>query len=142
FLDRRLRDLDFYLGVYDAALQIAAYDCQTQGPYALAGRPPPVFRSDAPLELDLAADDTQRCLGQALQMHLEHLKLRTSARAAFVIARLAKLELAASLGSRSAAERLLRESSWAWLGDPKLPADDQLGAALAAVTSRAAPWRP
>ena len=142
FLDRSLRDLDFYLGVYDAAIQIAAYDCQTQGPYALAGRPPPVFRSDAPLELDLAADDTQRCLGQALQMHVEHLKLRRSARAAFVIARLAKLELAASLGSRSAAERLLRESSWGWLGDPKLPADDQLGAALAAVTSRAAPCRP
>src|SRR5207245_10678961 len=108
-LDRSLRDLDFYLGVYDAAIQIAAYDCQTQGPYALAGRPPPVFRSDAPLELDLAADDTQRCLGQALQMHVEHLKLRRWARAAVVIARLAILELAVSLVRRSSPQRLLRE---------------------------------
>ena len=141
FLDRGLRELDFYLGVYDAAIQIAAHDCQIQGPYPVAGRPPPVFRSDAPLELDPGAADTQRCLGQALQMFVDHLQLRRSARATFVIARLAKLELAASLGSRSAAERLLREASWAWLGDSKLPLGDQIGPALAAVTSRTAPCR-
>ena len=141
FLDRGLRELDFYLGLYDAAIQIAAHDCQIQGPYPVAGRPPPMFRSDAPLELDPGAADTQRCLGQALQMFVDHLQLRRSARATFVIATLAKLELAASLGSRSAAERLLREASWAWLGDPKLPPGDQIGPALAAVTSRTAPCR-
>jgi predicted acylesterase/phospholipase RssA len=141
FLDRGLRELDFYLGVYDAAVQIAAHDCQIQGPYAVAGRPPPVFRNDAPLELDFSAIDTQRCLGQAMRTLVDHLQLQRSARVPFVIARLARLELAASLGSRSAADRLLQEPSWAWLGDPKLP-PDQTGPALAAVTSRFAPCRP
>src|SRR3989440_8310065 len=74
-------------------------------------------------------------------MSVVHWQLRRSARATFVIARLRKLQLAASLGSRSAAERLLREASWAWLGDPKLPPGDQIGPALAAVTSRTAPCR-
>src|SRR5262249_39511291 len=33
FLDRPLRDLDFYSGVYDAIVQIAMHDCEVQGPY-------------------------------------------------------------------------------------------------------------
>jgi predicted acylesterase/phospholipase RssA len=141
FLDRTLRDLDFYVGVYDAAMQISIRDCAVQGPYATDGRPAPVFRADAPLELDASASDTQRCLGDAMRVFVDQLHLRKSARAVFVIATLARLEVAANLGSRSAASRILRESAWSWLGDPQLPPGDQLGRALAAVTSRTLPCR-
>jgi predicted acylesterase/phospholipase RssA len=141
FLDRTLRDLDFYVGVYDAAMQIATHDCSIQGPYDAAGRPAPVFRADSPLELDASASDTQRCLGNALRTFVDELHLRQSVRAAYVIAALARLEVAANLGSRSAATRLLEEPAWSWLGDAKLPPGDQLGRALAAVTSRTLPCR-
>jgi hypothetical protein len=65
--------------------------------------------------------------------------LRRSARAIFVVATLARLEVAASLGSGHAATRLLQEPGWSWLGDPHLPDGDQLGRALAALTMRKLP---
>jgi len=141
FLDRPLRDLDFHSGVYDAVVQLATYECELQGPYPAGSRPAPVFRAEAPLVLDPSAEDTQRCIGQAMRAAVEMLALRRSPRATFVLAKLARLELAAQLGDPSAAERLLREPSWSWLGDPTLPAGDQLPAALAAVTSRTGPCR-
>ena len=141
FLDRPLRDLDFYSGVYDALVQIATRECEVQGPYPVSDRPAPVFRTDAQLLLDPSAEETQRCLGHALRATVDELGLRRSARAAFVIAKLSRLEIAAQLGNRSAADRLLAEPPWNWLGEPQLAPGDQLGAALAAVTSRAAPCR-
>jgi len=139
FLDRTLRDLDFYVGVYDAAMQLATRDCAIQGPYATAARRAPVYRADAPLEMDPSADDTQRCIGDAMRMFVDALQLGRSVRAIFVVATLARLEVAASLGSREAATRLLREPAWSWLGDPQLPEGDQLGRALAALTMRKLP---
>jgi hypothetical protein len=142
FLDRTLRDLDFYVGVYDAAMQIATHNCSIQGPYAAGGRAAPVFRADSPLELDASAGDTQRCFGDALRAFVDELHLRQSFRAAYVIAALGRLEVAANLGSRSAATRILEEPAWSWLGDPRLPPGDQLGRALAALTSRTLPCHP
>ena len=141
FLDRPLRDLDFYSGVYDAVVQIATHECEVQGPYPVGDRPAPVFRADAPLLLDPSVKETQRCLGQALRATVDELGLRRSSRAAFVIAKLSRLEVTAQLGNRSAAALLLAEPAWNWLGDPELPPGDQLGAALLAVTSRTGPCR-
>src|SRR5882724_5063945 len=132
FLDRPLRELDFHSGVYDAVVQIASRLCNVQGPYAADGRAAPVFRTDAPLEVDPSAEETQRCLGEAVRGVFEQLRLGRSRRAAFVIAQ---------LGSRAVAARLLAEPAWRWLGEPQLPPGDQLGAALAAVTSRTGPCR-
>ncbi|HYZ90472.1 MAG TPA: patatin-like phospholipase family protein, partial [Myxococcales bacterium] len=139
FLDRPLRDLDFYSGVYDAVVQIASRQCELQGPYPMGNRVAPLFRADAPLMLDPSAEDTQRCLGQSLREIIQELQLGRSARAAFVIARLSRLEVTAQLGSRSVATQLLAEPAWNWLREPELPAGDQLGPALAAVTARTAP---
>ena len=141
FLDRPLRELDFHSGVYDAVVQIASRLCTVQGPYAADGRPAPVFRTDAPLEVDPSAEETQRCLGGAVRGVFEQLRLGRSRRAAFVIAKLSQLEVTAQLGSRAVAARLLAEPAWSWLGEPQLPPGDQLGAALAAVTSRTGPCR-
>jgi predicted acylesterase/phospholipase RssA len=140
FLDRGLRELDFYLGVYDAAMQIAASVCQRQGPYA-AGRPAPVFRSDAPLELDTAAEGTQHCVGESLRAVSQSLQLETSPRASLVLARLARLEVAAQVGGRAEAERILRHASWSWLREPALPERDPVARGLRAMTSFAAPCR-
>src|SRR5467141_1476996 len=141
FLDRPLRELDFHSGVYDAVVQIASRICTVQGPYAADGRPAPVFRTDAPLEVDPSAEETQRCLGEAVRGVFEQLGLGRSRRAAFVIAKLSQLEVTAQLGSRAVAARLLAEPAWSWLGEPQLPPGDQLGSALAAVTSRTGPCR-
>src|SRR5439155_4603417 len=91
FLDRPLRDLDFYSGVYDAVVQIATRECEIQGPYKLDKRPAPVFRTDAPLALDPSAEETQRCLGHAVRATVEQLRLLRSPRASFVIAKLSRL---------------------------------------------------
>src|SRR3984893_3865399 len=141
FLDRPLRELDFQSGVYDAVVQIATRLCTVQGPYAADGRAAQVFRTDAALEVDPSAEETQRCLGEAVRGVVEQLRLGRSRPAAFVIAKLSRLEVTAQLGSRSAAARLLAEPAWSWLGEPQLPPGDQLGSALAAVTSRTGPCR-
>ncbi|HWE24727.1 MAG TPA: hypothetical protein VG496_12395, partial [Myxococcales bacterium] len=141
FLDRPLRDLDFYSGVYDAVVQIASRDCELQGPYPLGNRTAPVFRMDAPLMVDASAVATQRCIGHALQAVVDELQVRRSPRAAFVIARLSRLEVTAQVGNRAAAAQLLAEPAWSWLGEPQLPQGDQVASALAAVTSFTAPCR-
>ena len=141
FLDRPLRDVDFYAGVYDAIVQIATHDCEVQGPYPAGPRPPPAFRAAAPLEVDPSAEDTQRCLGFAARSVVEALSLARSPRATFVVANLARLEVAAQLGDRAAAARLFAEPAWSWLSEPALAPGDQLGAVFAAVTSLKAPCR-
>jgi predicted acylesterase/phospholipase RssA len=142
FLDRGLRELDFYVGVYDAVRSIGTYRCDFQGPYPAADRPAPIFRSDAPLELDLSAEDTQRCVGLAMRSIVGQLGLSRSQRASYVIARLSQLELAVLLGSRASTAKLAAEPSWAWLGEPPLPPADPIAAALSALTSRPVPCRP
>jgi hypothetical protein len=65
--------------------------------------------------------------------------LLRSPRAAFVLAKLSLLEVAAQLGSRSVAVALFAEPAWNWLKETQLPPGDQLRSAFAAVTSRTAP---
>src|SRR5260370_38725464 len=101
-------------------MQIAASVCQRQGPYA-AGRPAPVFRGDAPLELDTAAEGTQRCVGESLRAVSQSLQLETSPRASLVLARLARLEVAAQVGGRAEAQRLLPGASRRRLREPARP---------------------
>jgi len=138
FLDRGLRELDFHLGVYDSVAQIARNLCQRQGPYA-GERPAPAFRGDAPLELDLSSPETQRCLGGAVRTLFAALQLGRSPHASFAIARLARLELSAQVGSRAAADQLMDEPAWAWLREPPLPEGDPIARGLVALTSHRAP---
>ncbi len=138
FLDRGLRELDFYLGVYDAVIQLARNLCERQGPYA-GELPAPRFRSDAPLELDLADEGTQRCVGGAMRGLAAALQLERSPRASLVVARLSRLELAAQLGGRAAADRLMQDAAWAWLREPVLPERDPIASGLLALTSHATP---
>ena len=138
FLDRGLRELDFYLGVYDSVAQIARRLCQRQGPYA-GERPAPAFRSDAPLELDLSTPETQRCLGGAMRTIFTALQLGRSPHASFAIARLARLELSVQVGSRAAADQLMEDPAWAWLREPPLPERDPIARGLVALTSHRAP---
>src|SRR5204863_7460556 len=101
FLDRPLRDLDFYSGVYDAVVQIATHECEVQGPYPVGDRPAAVFRADAPLLLDASAKETQRCLGQALRAIVDELGLRRTTRAANMQAEVLRLAVEAHLWRRS-----------------------------------------
>ena len=142
FLDRGLRDVDFYIGVYDAVRIVANFTCEFQGAYRAEGRPAPVYRSDAPLELDLAAADTQRCVGLSMRSVFEELRLSRSPRAAFVIARLSRIELATLLRSRNAAARLMDEPAWSWLREPALAAGDPVRSALVALTSTTVACEP
>ena len=134
FLDRPLRRYDYYAGVYEAVHLLAVGMCTNEPP--VEGGEEPVRLQSDPAELDLNQPATQRCLGQAMRHVVDALGLRASPQASRVVATLARLELAAWLGS-STRERLLRaEPSWAWmddLGGP--PPGDPVVAVLAALTA-------
>jgi len=66
-----------------------------------------VRRSDKPDELDLAAPETQRCLGEALHVGGREPRPAALVAATLVLRALARVELAASLDSSAAAEELL-----------------------------------
>ncbi|MBU8898696.1 patatin-like phospholipase family protein [Corallococcus sp. M34] len=135
FLDRPLRELDYYSGIYDAVHSFAVEACARQDPYA-RGSPIPVRRPPPSDELDLAAPDTQRCVGQGMHVLAERMGLLASPRGRHVLVTLAREELAATLGSRAQADALLGESWWAWAsGDVSLPHGDSVAAALAAARS-------
>jgi len=104
FLDVPLREFDYYAGVYDASHAFAVFLC---GVSIVPGMTSSVRRSDKPDELDLAAPETQRCLGEALHVVAASLDLQRSSRATLVLRALARVELAASLDSSAAAEELL-----------------------------------
>ena len=134
FLDVPLREFDYYAGVYDASHAFAAFLC---GASVLPGMTASVRRKDKPDELDLAAPETQRCLGEALHVVAASLDLQRSARATLVLRALARVELAASLDSSALAEELLREPGWRWLEDgaPPRTEDASLGAVAGALLS-------
>ena len=134
FLDVPLREFDYYAGVYDASHAFAAFLCSAS---VLPGMIGSVRRKDKPDELDLAAPETQRCLGEALHVVAASLDLQRSPRATLVLRTLARVELAASLDSSAAAAELLREPGWRWLEDGASPRteDANLGAVAGALLS-------
>jgi hypothetical protein len=113
FLDRPFREYDYYAGVYDASHAIAVALCDAE---AVAGAPRPARDARANV-LDLRAPDTQRCVGIALEAVLRQLDVDRSNTAGYVVRRLARAELEASLGE-TAVERLLGDEAWAWVTAP------------------------
>ncbi|MBF5042243.1 patatin-like phospholipase family protein [Aggregicoccus sp. 17bor-14] len=141
FLDRPLREFDYYAGVYDAAHAIAESVC---GAAAWPRLTAPVRRREAPQALDLAEPDTQRCLGEAMQVVARSLGLTASPPASLVLRRLARAELAAALDDRARAAALLAEPAWAWLeqGAPPRPADANVAAVADALLAARTPCHP
>ncbi|SEL02149.1 Patatin-like phospholipase [Stigmatella aurantiaca] len=136
FLDRPLREFDYYAGVYDAAQAIGMAICSTP---ELAPSPP-MRRLHLANTLDLSEPGTQRCLGHALRYVTQTLGLAGSPKARYVVGRLARLELAAALDNQALASELEREPAWAWLKDFSAGAPDPAMAAVAeALLSRKAP---
>ncbi len=141
FLDRSLREADFYIGVYDASWRAADVICTREGPYSPA-RTTPEFREDKPLELDERSEATQRCIGEALRDVVESLSL-SSPRARWVIGHLARLELAAALDDSGAAQRLAGGPSWSWLPPQQAAlAGDPVAVVVETLTSQKRPCLP
>ncbi|MBS2020954.1 MAG: patatin-like phospholipase family protein [Deltaproteobacteria bacterium] len=139
FLDRPLREYDYYAGVYDGVRQMAAQLCQAQDPYdhpfPLAER-----RADAPSTLKVRSEATQRCLGAAMQHLMTVLGVVKSERAMAVLPRLARLEVEASMQVQADADRVLASAEWRWLDDLGLRLlNDPLDAVLRAATSKRKP---
>ncbi|WP_342374922.1 patatin-like phospholipase family protein [Myxococcus stipitatus] len=101
FLDEPLRMTDYYIGVYEAAHQLAENFCTEQDPYN------PEVWNDKP-------ESRQRCIGEKLRFITGKLDVARSGPASHVIETLAKRELAATLG-KDGQERVLASPEWAWL---------------------------
>ncbi|MGZ6133618.1 MAG: hypothetical protein ACXWK9_04125, partial [Myxococcaceae bacterium] len=139
FMDRPLRELDYYTGIYEGLHGMAVLLCAEQDPY-LASRPLPVLRADGSAEPDQSSEQTQRCLGAAMGKSIDYLQILASPKAGPVVRALARRELAASLGSSAEAERLAATPEWSWLGTPPdLRAAGAMGIALAVLLEPAAP---
>ncbi len=138
FMDRPLRELDYYTGIYEGLHGMAVLLCAEQDPY-LASRPLPVLRPDGSGEPDQSSEQTQRCLGAAMGKSIDYLQILASPKAGPVVRALARRELAASLGSSAEAERLAATAEWSWLGTPPdLHAAGAMGIALAVLLEPAA----
>ena len=142
FLDEKLRELDFNLGAYDMATQIADFRCRSRDPYGETLMAPPV-RLDAPWELDLHSEDTQRCLGEELRNVSARLGLERAAHALAVFAASARVQVAVSVGSEAKAAVLFQSPSWAWLAEAaKAHPRDDLEIALEVLLSKRVPCEP
>ncbi|HXX31884.1 MAG TPA: patatin-like phospholipase family protein [Myxococcaceae bacterium] len=115
FLDRPLREADYYIGVYDGIREAAVRWCDLQDPYETP-RPAPARKADGSGELDFTQEATQRCLGAAMGLAARWLRLLESPKANAVVRTLAGRELAAWMGSVAEGERLARLPEWQWLG--------------------------
>jgi predicted acylesterase/phospholipase RssA len=139
FMDRPLRELDYYTGIYEGLHGMAVLICAAQDPY-LASRPLSVLKADGSGEPDQSNEQTQRCLGGAMGKSIEYLQILASPKAGPVVRALARRELAASLGSSAEAERLAATPEWSWLGaPPDLRAGGAMGTALAVLLEPAVP---
>jgi hypothetical protein len=116
FLDRPLREMDYYAGVYDGLYTAAVFICREQEVFG-HGRPVPV-RLPGSWDVDLRQFESQRCVGEALEHVSRLLGVLDSPRAATFLRALARTELAAWVGSSSDAERVLRTEEWKWIGPP------------------------
>ena len=119
FLDRPLREFDYYAGIYDGLHAAAVFACREQDP-ADPKRPAPVRAANS-WELDLAQLDTQRCVGAAMGQLAELLGVPRSEKASTLVAWLARAELGAWLGSSARTEKVLAMPEWSWLGPSKDP---------------------
>jgi hypothetical protein len=115
FLDRPLREADYYIGVYDGVHEAAAHWCDGQNPYETA-RLAPVRKQDGTGELDFTQEATQLCMGAAMEGAARSLRLFDSSKASAVLKALARIELVAWLGSAAEGERLAKTPQWQWLG--------------------------
>jgi hypothetical protein len=114
FLDPAFREVDFNIGVYEMAIQLAQFRCATRDPYDLS-RAPPKLRADAPWELDFRDASSSECLGDELGQLARDLNLSRSEHALALFARAARAQVAALMGSQAAADAVLRRPAWAWL---------------------------
>jgi Patatin-like phospholipase len=137
FLDRPLREADYYIGVYDGLHAAAEHWCDAQDPYETS-RLAPVRKQDGTGELDVSQEATQRCMGAAMKVAAHWLRLFDSSKASMVVKTLARRELAASLGSSAAAERLLATPEWNWLGaePPELKSVGSVGKVVEVLLSK------
>jgi len=138
FLDRPLREFDYYAGVYDEVHELAARLCSAQDPFRW-NLPTPEWR-DAPTELDPQSLATQRCIGKAMGRLADTLRLSESTKARQIVGALASAELAVGLGDQAAAERLLSEVDWLWLREYTVVVrHDSLGVVLETLLSQREP---
>jgi len=134
FLDRPLREFDYYAGVYDGVHQLAVGACLNEAHYFEV--PQPRWRPDDPNELDLESRETQRCIGGMMRWMSDLLRLQDSKKARQIFWSLASAELSVALGDQAAADDLLTEPEWAWLRDNSLVVrGDSLQAVVGALLS-------
>ena len=119
FLDRPLREFDYYAGIYDGVHAAAAFACREQDPSETTRLAP--VRLPSSWELDMTQPETQRCIGAAMGQLGALLGVPRSEKAATLVGALARAELAATLGSSARAEALLATPEWSWLGPQKDP---------------------
>ncbi|AGC46713.1 hypothetical protein MYSTI_05435 [Myxococcus stipitatus DSM 14675] len=101
FLDEPLRMTDYYIGIYEAAHQLAESFCTEQNPYN-------------PVVWDDQVESQQQCIGAKLQVITSKLGVAESGPAAYVFETLAKRELEAVLG-KNALPKILAREEWAWM---------------------------
>jgi predicted acylesterase/phospholipase RssA len=137
FLDLPLREADYYIGVYDGLHEAAAHWCDGQDPYETS-RLAPVRKQGGTGELDFSQEATQRCLGAAMEVAARYLRLFDSSRASVVVKALARLELAAWLGSAANGEKMASTPEWWWLGPtpPELKSVGPMGKVLEVLFSK------
>jgi len=134
FLDRPLREFDYYAGVYDGVHQLAVGACLNEAHYFEV--PQPRWRPDNPNELDLESPETQRCIGGMMRWISDLLRLQDSKKARQIFWSLASAELSVALGDQAAADSLFKEPVWAWLRDNSLVVEgDSLQALVGALLS-------
>ena len=139
FMDRPLRELDYYTGIYEGLHGMAVLLCAAQDPY-LPSRPLPDLKTDGSGEPDLSSQQTQRCLGAAMGKSIKYLQILASPQAGPVVRALARRELAAYLGSSAEGERMATTPEWIWLGaPPDLRANGAMGIALAVLLEPVVP---
>ncbi len=140
FLDRPLREADYYIGVYDGLHQAAARWCDLQDPYETT-RVAPVRKLDGTGELDFTQEATQLCLGAAMEVAARWLRLFDSSKATVVVKTLARRELTAWLGSAAEGERVARLPQWQWLGaePPVLKSVGSVGKVVQVLLSKPMP---
>jgi hypothetical protein len=136
FLDRPLREADYYIGVYDGLHEAAVHWCDAQDPYE-SDWPTPIRKLDGSGDLDFSKESTQLCLGAAMGVAIRWLRLFDSSKASTVVQTLARKELAAALGSTTEAQRVAARSEWRWLAPtpPELKAVGNVGKVLAVLLS-------
>jgi hypothetical protein len=140
FLDRPLREADYYIGVYDGLREAALHWCDAQDPYETS-RPSPVRRQDGSGEMDFTQEATQLCIGSAMWVAARWLRLADSSKATAIVRTLARRELAAWMGSTAEGARVAALPEWSWLGaePPELKSVGAVGKVMLVLLSNRIP---